>query len=601
MTPSPRFRIASPQRRGSRATPVSAGWRGLAALSVLWACVEVRAAEARGAQPNVAVIKIMAGGVDYPVAPLAGERADASAATSAEFELAPVRVPLRDLPLSLTFGAVATAAKKPIRIRYRLEGWDERWRDMEGMMWLMIRFLDERGRAISSASFIRQGESVGWRGDVARSEFHATADFAVAPPRTKRVQFMLVSGGTPRTTGVWVVRRLKLSVVPEENSTEAGTTLLDIAALKGAQLDSPRGVPNDWTRDGTSLETPQLLSAGAPATPMLALVDRDPTNTGGWLARGPNVVQVEAGSALRLDSEEFYSIGRGGEFTENYPNLRAQNYTFLVQEVDQFGRETGSRVRLPIAIVPPLTQTLWFRGLVVGALVLSLAGAVRYATWRKVQTQMARLERQRAIEVERTRIARDLHDEMGARLTQISLLSARALEANAAQASAVEPLAQVQRAAHALASTLDEIVWATSPQHDTVAAFGDHLSHYAVEALASGGVRCRLEVPTLLPAAELPSGHRFRLMMVVKEVLTNVLRHARATEVRIRLALEGATLAVTLRDDGCGFAEPSKARRNGIGNMHERMREIGGTCEISSTVGGGTTVELRLPLKEVSA
>ncbi|MES2695253.1 MAG: ATP-binding protein, partial [Verrucomicrobiota bacterium] len=138
-------------------------------------------------------------------------------------------------------------------------------------------------------------------------------------------------------------------------------------------------------------------------------------------------------------------------------------------------------------------------------------------------------------------------------------------------------------------------------QHDTVAAFGDHLSHYAVEALASGGVRCRLEIPTLLPAAELSSGHRFRLMMVVKEVLTNVLRHARATEVKIRLALEGATLAVTLRDDGCGFGEPGKTRRNGIGNMHERMREIGGTCEIASTSGGGTTVDLRLPLKEASA
>ncbi len=600
MTGTPRFRIASPRGRGVHPCVTSAWWR-IGAILLLGVIADIRAADTSGPQPNVAVSKVMAGGIAYPVTPLEDERDRSSKGTATEFALAPVRVPLRDLPLSLTFGAVATAAKKPIRIRYRLEGWDERWKDMEGMMWLVLRFLDESGRAISSASFIRQGESEGWRGDVAGSEFHATADFTVAPPLTKRVQLMLVSGGTPRTTGVWVVRRLKLSVVPQENSTEEGNTLLEIAALKGARLDSPRGVPEDWTRDGTSLETPQLLSAGSPATPMLALVDSDPTNTGGWLARGRNVVLVEPGATLRLDTEEFYSVGRGGEFTENYLNLRAQNYTFLVQEVDPFGRETGASVRLPIAIVPPLTQTLWFRGLVVGVLFLALAGAVRYVTWRKMQTQLARLERQRAIAVERTRIARDLHDEMGARLTQISLLSARAVEANAAHLSAVEPLAQVQRAAHALASTLDEIVWATSPQHDTVAAFGDHLSHYAVEALASGGVRCRLEIPTQLPAAELSSGHRFRLMMVVKEVLTNVLRHAGATEVRIRLALEAATLAVTLRDDGCGFGEPAKTRRNGIGNMHGRMHEIGGTCEITSTLGEGTTVELRLPLKEASA
>ncbi len=600
MTRAPRLCLGFPVAARSRRCAVQAG-RRVVALCLLWAGAEINTADAAGTPPNVAVLKVMASGTDYPVTPQEGAREGIAQVAATEFALAPVRVPLRDLPLSLTFGAVATAAKKPIRIRYRLEGWDERWKDMEGMMWLVVRFLDERGVAISSASFIRQGQSVGWRGEVARSAFHATTDYAVAPPRTRKVQLLLVSGGTPRTTGVWVVRRLRLSLVPQENSPEAGTTLLDVAALSGAQLDSPRGVPDDWTRDGTSLETPQLLSAGSPAVPMLALVDSDPTNTGGWLARARNVVPVEPGSALRLDSEELYSIGRGGEFTETYPNLRAQTYTFLVHEVDPFGRETGAGVRLPIVIVPPLTQALWFRGLVVGALFLLLAGAVRYATWRKVQTQLSRLERQRAIEVERTRIARDLHDEMGARLTQISLLSARALEANAAHVSAVEPLAQVQRAAHALASTLDEIVWATSPQHDTVAAFADHLSHYAVEALAAGGVRCRLEVPTLLPAAELSSGNRFRLMMVVKEVLTNVLRHAGATEVRIRLALEGATLAVTLRDDGCGFGEPGKARRNGIGNMHERMREIGGTCAISSTVGAGTTVELRLPLKEGSA
>lgn len=601
MTRFPHRRIASPREGGGHARTLRVVFWRIAATSLLWAGAEIRAADEARMPPNVAVIKIMAGGLDYPVMPLKGEQGSPAKAGSTELALAPIRVPLRDLPLSLTFGAEPTAAKKPIRIRYRLEGWDERWRDMEGMMWLVLRFLDESGRAISSASFMRQGESPGWRGEVARSEFHATADFAVAPERTRSVQLLLVSGGTPRTTGVWVVRRLKLTAVPQENSTDTGRTLLDLAALSGAQLDSPRGVPDDWTRDGTGLGTPQLLNAGSPAAPMLALVDTDPTNTGGWLARGRNVVPVEPGTALRLDCEEFYSIGRGGEFTVSYPNLRAENYTFLVQAVDEFGRETGARVRLPIGIVPPLTQTPWFRALVAGALLLGLAGVVRYATWRKVQAQLARLERQRAVEVERTRIARDLHDEMGARLTQISLLSARALEAGATPPAAHEPLAHVQRAAHALASTLDEIVWATSPQHDTVAAFADHLSHYAVEALAAGGVRCRLEIPTLLPAAGLSSGHRFRLMMGVKEALTNVLRHAGATEVRIRLALAGETLAVTLRDDGCGFGEPGKSGRNGIGNLHARMHEIGGTCEITSKPGGGTTVELRLPLKEASA
>lgn len=596
-----RFRSAAPVRERGRIQTAGSAWRGLAAAGLMWAVAGTAAAAAAGRPPDVTVIKITAGGVEYPVVPLDGGQGSPATAASNDLALAPIRVPLRDLPLNLTFGAAKTAARVPIRIRYRLEGWDEGWKDMPGAMWLVLRFLDERGRAISSASFQRYGESAGWHGEIPRSEFHTTTDFAVVPERTRSVQLLLVSGGTPRTTGVWVVRRLKISAVPQENSTETGRTLLDSASLSGAQLNSTRGVPDDWLRDGTGLGTPQLLSVGSPAAPMLALVDSDPTNTGGWLAHGRNVVPVDPGTALRVDCEEFYSIGRGGEFTENYLNLRAENYTFLVQAVDEFGRETGSGVRLLVAVVPPLTQSLWFRGLVAGALLLAVIGAVRYATWRKLQTQMARLERQRAVEVERTRIARDLHDEMGARLTQISLLSAKAMEAGALPQAANEPLARVQRAAHALASTLDEIVWATSPQHDTVAAFADHLSHYAVEALASGGVRCRLEIPTLLPAVGISSGHRFRLMMVVKEALTNVLRHAGATEVRIHLAISADMLAVTLRDDGCGFGEPAKTGRNGIGNMHERMREIGGTCEIASAPGGGTTVKLLLPLKEAGA
>ena len=143
---------------------------------------------------------------------------------------------------------------------------------------------------------------------------------------------------------------------------------------------------------------------------------------------------------------------------------------------------------------------------------------------------------------------------------------------------------------------LDAVVAAEAPALAEV-----DFARLVQQGLRDAGLRCRLDIPALLPAQTLPSGLRHRLMMVVKEVLTNVLRHARATEVRIRLALEGSTLIVTLRDDGCGMGEPGKSRRNGIANMHERMREIGGTCTIASTPGGGTTVELRLTLKEAGA
>lgn len=358
-----------------------------------------------------------------------------------------------------------------------------------------------------------------------------------------------------------------------------------------------KACPIGWTRDGTSLDTPQILSLGSPPTPVLALRDRDPSNTGGWLARGPNVVPVTPGTVLRVVCEEVYSIGRGGDSLQSYHNLQSGRYDFLVQGVDELGHPVGAGIRLPLVIVPPLLQAFWFRSLLAGMVTVGLIGGVRYATWRKAHRQLEPVGRAHAIEAERTRIARDLHDEMGSRLTQISLLAARAAQSAGAAHAAAEPLAQMQRAAHALAATLDEIVWATNPQHDTLPALGDHLSNYAVEALTAGGVRCRLEVPTSLPNVPLSTGNRFRLMMVVKEALTNVLKHASASEACVRLVICENAITLSILDNGVGLQSAHVAERNGLRNMRERMREIGGSCEISTPAEGGTFVKLHLPLR----
>jgi signal transduction histidine kinase len=147
-----------------------------------------------------------------------------------------------------------------------------------------------------------------------------------------------------------------------------------------------------------------------------------------------------------------------------------------------------------------------------------------------------------------------------------------------------------------LAAALEEIVWAANPSHDSLEGFSNYLSQYTVAALRDAGLRCRLDIPTLLPTRTLASGLRHGLMMVVKEALNNALKHARATEVRVQLEFDAERLRVTVADNGDGF-DPAKVKRgNGLDHSGRRMEEIGGTCVVESRPGAGTSVRLSVPL-----
>jgi signal transduction histidine kinase len=504
-----------------------------------------------------------------------------------------------EFPLTIRFASAPTHKPLVVRLRSRLEGWQDEWQDHEGQMWLVLRFLDGNNLAVSSAAFIRQGESPGWGGLPQNSRLHRRVDEAVVPERTSRVQLLLVSGGTPRTTGFWAVRNLSITVLAEGNGTASAPPIYRLDSLRGSNLESPQGNPDGWMRDGTDLSTPRLFShpmEGGGAEPLLALVDADPTNTGGWLQSARTASAVVPGQRLRLECEEMHSIGRGGDAEVAFRTLPVGSYVFRAWATDELGRPTGPSLRLPVEVRPPFYATLWFRLLGVGVIAAGLLGGVRYFTWRKVQREMQRLERRRAVEEERTRMARDIHDEMGSRFTQISLLAGRALQSAPADDSVREPIRHINGAVKELASALEEIVWAANPSHDSLEGFSNYLSQYAGAVLRDAGLRCRLDIPALLPARSLSSGTRHRLMMAVKEALNNALKHARASEVRVQLEVAGPRLRVTVTDNGCGFDPATVKHGNGLDHLARRMEEAGGTCVVEAQAGGGTRVRLDVPL-----
>jgi signal transduction histidine kinase len=276
---------------------------------------------------------------------------------------------------------------------------------------------------------------------------------------------------------------------------------------------------------------------------------------------------------------------------------------------DGVWNETGASLKFEV--LPYFWQTLWFRVLGGVATALGAGGAVWFETWRRMRRRLHRAERQRDIERERSRIAKDIHDDLGASLTRINLLSQATQRSMDNIPQTTKNLDQICTTARQLTRAMDEIVWAVDPQHDTLDSLATYLGKLIHETLGDSGIRCRLDFPVHLPAQPVTAEARHNLFLAVKEALHNVLKHSGATEVQLAFAVEGAAFTMKVSDNGRGFdaAAPKNAslingqlppRRNGLANMRQRLREIGGRCEIHSEPGRGTQIVFSLPLTAVA-
>ncbi len=562
--------------------------------------VRSEAADRAALVPSVIIESFTAGGREQSLTPQTQTSSDRrDSGTQGMHFYQPLRIPVSAQALDFRIAPNPESRNEPARIQFRLEGWDEDWQDVEGIMWLSVRFLDEHGNRISSASLPRTGQSPGWTGNPNTSRFRLSSEIVVPPPRTRRLQIFLTSGGSPRTTGIWLVKSLRIIVPAAKDRPER--VLLQEQIEHGDGLDSPQGAPKNWRRDGTNSKAPQVFTfARQNGSRALALIDADIRASGRWTAQGKNIVDVEPGIPVRIEAEEAFSVGGGGNYTGSYNKLPAGRYTFRAIPVDEFGTQSGVGSLLPVVLVPPFHASWWFWSMVAVAGVAGLTGSVRYVTWKRMQSRLEQSERRHAVEQERMRIAQDIHDDMGARLTQISLVSRLALRNTPADSPNFTELKRMDRVARDVAIALNEIVWAVNPAHDTLEGLGNYISQYVTEIVAENATRCRLAIPALLPARFISSGVRHQLLMAVKEALNNALKHAGATEIRVHLAFTDPTLSLIIADNGSGFDPRHASAGNGMANMRHRLRSIGGTCEQQSAPGQGTTVAFSIELKRES-
>ena len=243
-------------------------------------------------------------------------------------------------------------------------------------------------------------------------------------------------------------------------------------------------------------------------------------------------------------------------------------------------------------IVVSFWETWWFRSLVAAALLAWVGATVQVIERRKYQRQLQRAEQERTLERERARIAQDLHDELGSSLTRLSLLSGL-VKADKENPEQVEVHAvKLSHAADQTVRALEEIVWAVRPGSDTLQSLMDYIAHFANELYEGNSAHCRLDLPGDLPAMSLPPDMRHNIFLIVKEALTNALKHAGAREVHVQAKLTGHMLEILVADDGKGFDPQTltESLRNGMGNMRRRTAAMNARLDIQSEPGNGAKV-----------
>ncbi|HEU5123568.1 MAG TPA: two-component regulator propeller domain-containing protein [Verrucomicrobiae bacterium] len=283
-----------------------------------------------------------------------------------------------------------------------------------------------------------------------------------------------------------------------------------------------------------------------------------------------------------------------------YGPLMPGNYRFCVLAANSDGIWNEAQARVAFVVLPYFWETWWFKAF----LIVAFFGTLALALHRRHRFEVERLERRHEMERERTRIARDMHDEIGSKLARISFLSELAKEENAPR-NGNGTVDSLSRTARDLLQSLDRMLWAVNPRNDSLEKLSAYLNAHAAEYFQNTPIRWRLAFPKNLPPVQLSAEARHNIFLAFEESLANTLKHSGATEVSAELACHDDTVEVSVADNGRGFdvekemalaAQRETGGHLGLTGMVQRLHSLGGECRITSSPQGGTTVRFILPL-----
>jgi ligand-binding sensor domain-containing protein/signal transduction histidine kinase len=404
---------------------------------------------------------------------------------------------------------------------------------------------------------------------------------------------------------------------PEGLRTKAG--LLYFPTLKGVAVVDPHHTQNS---PPPTVILEQVLEDGVPQLPVTAQNGGESNRTERGsssiesLRLGPGKHTVEFHyTGLSFDAPERVRfryrlsgldpswVEAGTRRVAFYSFVPPGSYRFEVVACNSDGIWNDSGASLELTVLPHIWQTWWFISATAVAIIIVVVGSARVV----VRQRLKRLEQERVLERERTRIAQDLHDSMGAKLCRISFLSEHARNCQAVPGELQEDIRSISDDSREVLQSLDEIVWAVNPQKDTLDHLVCYIGQFAQEYFKRTGIECELEMPPSVPARTVSSQSRHHLFLAVHEALANILKHSQATRAKIAMSCHNGDFAIKVSDNGTGFdpvSSPSDSLVsaagfcNGLGNMRQRMANLGGRCVVDSKVGAGTTIQFLLYLNK---
>lgn len=355
--------------------------------------------------------------------------------------------------------------------------------------------------------------------------------------------------------------------------------------------------PSDWERKA---ETPQVIMHSIRVNDS-AIISDIPL-TGLYLRYNQNRIYFEFDGVNYTKPEQnqyaYKLLGIDGDWiitnknSVSYANIPPGNYEFRVRSANYSG-EWSQEYAVKISIAPPFWRTWWFIGLSVLAIGGLFVMVIRYIAQRNLREQILTLEKEQAIEKERNRIAKDMHDDLGSGLTKIAILSEVAKAQLKEKEAAMVQLENISCSSRELVDNLQNIIWVLNPRNDSLENLMTYIREYALKFFEFTDVTVHFNYPQHMPALKLSEEQRRNIFMVVKETLNNTAKHSSCKNVFIGLHLQNRQLKIKIRDDGKGF-EPSSVRpfANGLTNMKQRMEQVNGIYEIKSGTGKGATTTL---------
>jgi len=270
----------------------------------------------------------------------------------------------------------------------------------------------------------------------------------------------------------------------------------------------------------------------------------------------------------------------------NYANLAPGHYRFLVRAVNAEGVTSVAPATFGFTIAPPVWRRWWFLTLAAIAIGLAIYTAHRQRVGRLVELERVR-----------TRIATDLHDDIGANLSLIAMLSEVARgQLQRDDSRLKEWLSTIATTSRDTVDSMSDIVWAVNPKRDQLGDLTRRMRRFADDILAARNIELQFRTPAASPDLKLGADLRREIFLIFKESINNMVRHSECAAASVDLHIEGGWLALTMTDDGRGIDEDQIAEGTGLGSMQQRAQRLGGAFEVSSNNGAGTTLILRVPL-----